>query len=251
MRAPARRPPAAEALLPELLRGGESRQAAREFLGRHQPDDVTLLGLLRLPVPVRFLEHLATTPPWSERPRLLAGVVLNPRAPRSLALRLLPSLYWRDLAEVAASHRLVVAVRSRAESLLKDLVPDLRLGERITLGHLATPRLLALLLSDLDTRVVTSCLENPRLTESEVLRLLRGAAVSRVLVEALAASPRWMDKYAVRLALVLQVRTPLSLSLAQLSGLRGRDLARVAETRDLPPLVQAAARRLADELGRD
>ena len=51
----------------------------------------------------RVLEAVASVSPWSERPRLLALVVLNPKAPRPLAQRLVSSLYWHDLAEVAAT----------------------------------------------------------------------------------------------------------------------------------------------------
>ena len=38
------------------------------------------------------LEAVATQEPWRERPRVLAAVVLNPKVPRALALRLVESL---------------------------------------------------------------------------------------------------------------------------------------------------------------
>src|SRR6185436_12135821 len=101
-----------------------------------------LLGVLRRAVPVGFLEAVAQTAPWSERPRVLGGVVLNPKTPRGLAQRLLPNLYWHDLAEAAANLRLEGGIRARAEGLLKDQLDDLRMGEKITLARLATPALL-------------------------------------------------------------------------------------------------------------
>src|SRR5207245_2174801 len=77
----------------------------REVLSRHEPEEQVLLGVLRRSVPVKLLEHLGNTPPWSDRPRVMARVVLNPRVPRALALRLGQALFWRDLADVATAPR--------------------------------------------------------------------------------------------------------------------------------------------------
>jgi hypothetical protein len=70
--------------------------------------------------------------------------------------------------------------------------------------------------------------------------------VAASLLEQVARSPRWSERYAVRLGLVLQPRTPLALALAQVSSLVRRDLLRVAETPGLRPILQAAALRVAD-----
>ena len=80
-------------------------------------------------MPLPFLELISSTPPWSEDHRLLASVVLSPRSTRPLGLRLVGSLQWRDLADVAASPRVAAAVKVRAEALLKDQLTELRLGE--------------------------------------------------------------------------------------------------------------------------
>ena len=61
-------------------------------------------------------------------------------------------------------------------------------------------------------------------------------------MEAALSSSRWAGNYAVRLALVLQPRTPLPLALQLISSLVPRDLRRVAEEACLRPLVRAAAR---------
>jgi hypothetical protein len=232
---------AVDQLYQEVLRVGEDAAAVRALLAEQQPEENVLASLLRRALPVRFLEQLATTPPWSERPLVLARVVLNPRAPKSLSLRLVSSLYWRDLAEVSTSPTVPGPVRVRAEANLRDLLPDLRLGERITLGKIATPLILAPLLSDADPRVLDAVLLNPRLREEDLVTALRRDTVSRDLAEVAAASPRWRERYSVRLALALQPRTPLPLALLQLSSLLKADLIRVARTQGLPPLVQAAA----------
>ncbi len=230
----------AEQLFAQALAAGESRPRAREVLAL-APDEQVLASALRRAVPAAFLEEVATTRPWSERPRVLARVVLSPKAPQALSLRLVSGLYWRDLAEVAATPRVPAAVRSRAESLLRDGLGDMRLGDRITLARLATPALLPVLLADTERQVTESTLLNPRLREEDLVAALRREDTRTVLVESTVSSSRWASNYAVRLALVLQPRTPLALALQQISALVPRDLRRVAEEASLRPLVRAAA----------
>src|SRR5262245_39508603 len=121
-----------DALFREVLEAGERLPRLRELLRERAPDTPRLLVLLRRAVPMRLLELLATSPPWSEDARLLGAVVLNPRTPVPLGLRLLPSLYWHDLAEIAASPRLQGPVRVRAEGVLAERLGDLKAGERIS-----------------------------------------------------------------------------------------------------------------------
>jgi hypothetical protein len=245
------RPDAVDALYAELMKAGSRPAELRALLERQADDPTALITALRRPAPVPFLEMVAETPPWSRDARVLAVVVLNPRAPRSLALRLVSSLHWRDQADVAASPRVDAGARVRAEALLREQLADLRLGERITLARLATPAVLPPLLADGDARVTEAALGNPRLREEDLVTALRAVTVPRPLLEAVTVSPRWRESYAVRLALVLQPRTPLALALAQISSLLPRDLERVAHTDGLTPLVQAAALRVARERPRD
>jgi hypothetical protein len=236
-----REPAAVDALFAEALRADESRPRAREVLAQAL-DEQVLVATLHRAVPVAFLEEVAAARPWSERPRVLARVVLSPRAPQALSLRLVPALYWRDLADVAATPRVPAAVRSRAESILRDGLPDMRLGDRVTLARLATPALLPPLLADGERQVAESTLVNPRLREADLVAALRKDDVTGTLVEAVASSSRWAANYAVRLTLALQPRTALPIALQQISSLVPRDLRRVAEEAALRPLVRAAAR---------
>jgi hypothetical protein len=237
--------PDVDAFFGELLRAGENDARLRAALAASVLDQRAMIALLRRAVPIRFLELVSSTPPHSDDARILAGVVLNPRVPRHLALRLVPSLFWRDLADVAAGPRVAGAVRVRAEGVLKERVIELRVGEKVTLGKLATPAVLALLLADPEAKVIRSCLQNPRLREEDLVVAIREDTVPRALLEEAPESWRWRESYAVRLALVLQPKTPLGVSLAQITSLLPADLLRVAQTPELPTLVQITAHRMA------
>jgi hypothetical protein len=243
-----RRPRGTDALFAALLEAGESRIRARAVLT--QPiDEQVLVAVLRRAVPIAALEEIASLRPWSERPRVLARVVLNPRVPHTLSLRLVGALYWRDLAEVAATARLSGALRARAESLLRDGLRDMRLGDRVTLARLATPALLPALLGDADPRVVETALLNPRLREEDLVAALRREDAPAVLLRTVPESPRWETNYAVGLSLVLQPRTPLGVALARVSSLVPRDLRRTASEPGVRPLLRAAAREVLERAG--
>jgi hypothetical protein len=241
---------AVDELFARLIRAGESRPQVRAVLAP-AIDEQVVVATLRRAVPLAALEEIASQRPWSERPRVLARVVLNPRASHVLALRLVPALYWRDLAEVATTARLSAAVRARAEGQLRDGLREMRLGDRITLARLATPALLPALLADADERVSEAALLNPRLREEDLVTAVRRDDVSPVLLRAAAVSPRWATNYALRLALVLQPRTPLAVALAQISSLVPRDLRRAAGDPGVRALLQAAAQAVLDRTRAD
>lgn len=237
--------PDVDVMFGELMRAGENDARLRAALADCRLDSPAMISLLRRAVPIRFLELVSSTSPFSEDARILAAVVLNPRAPRHLALRLVPALFWRDLADVAVGARVAGAVRVRAEGVLKERVPELRVGEKVTLGKIATPAVLTMLLAEPEAKVIRACLQNPRLREEDLVTAVRQETAPRALLEGAPESWRWRDSYAVRLALVLQPRTPLGVSLAQISSLLPADLVRVSEAPGIPPLVQIAAHRMA------
>lgn len=239
--------PSLDALYSELIKLPASVPAARQFLLARSLDESDLIALLRRAVPVVFLETLAGMLPWSERPRVLGAIVLNPRTPRPLAQRLLPVLSWRDLAEAARSPRVEAGIRARAEGLLKEKLQELRLGEKITLARFATPGVLRELIHESEPKVVDALLVNPKLREADVVFAVESDTAAPTLLERVAESRRWRESYAVRLALVLQPRAPVGVALAQLTSLLERDLDRVGATEGLRDLVRAAALRVAQE----
>jgi hypothetical protein len=233
-----------------VIQAGASVPRLRQIWRDREPSENLLIAVLRRSVPAAFLEVIASMEAWEERPRVLAAVVQNPRTRPSLALRLLTTLYWRDLASVASSLWLAATVRLRAEELLKEQLPDLRLGDRVALARLATRAVLVLLVQDCEPKVVDAALQNPRLRQADLATAVEKDGVSVSLLNAVASSRRWREHYALRLALVLQPRTPLALGIAQLSSLQPADLRHVLTKKDLAPLVRLIAQRLLAEPAR-
>ncbi len=232
-----------EAALVAAARAAGDLAALRAWLDEWGHDETLLVAVLQRGVSARLLELIGLTRPWCERARVAAAVARQPRTPAHVSQRLLPGLFWRDLADIASGPYLPGVVRLRAESLLIERLPDMRRGDRVALARLATRALLRALLAEPDALVVDAALLNPRLSEEALVTLLRARDATRVLLEGAAASPRWRANYAVRLALVLQPHTPLGLALAQVTALVPADLRRAAAQSDLRPLLRGAAER--------
>lgn len=172
------------------------------------------------------------------------ALTLHPQTPEILALRFVPTLFWRDLMELGLDTRIRPTVRRAADRRLVSRLPGLAVGEKAAIARRASPRVLAHLRNDPNVRVVRALLDNPRTTEGLVLPLLVQDDARPDVLHAVARHRRWGVRYEVRLGLCRHPHTPLATALALLPHLRKADLRKlVSETR-----VPAAVRRKAEVL---
>ncbi len=121
------------------------------------------------------------------------------------------------------------------------------LGVRKALAKRPAMRWLEKLLHDQDPGVIRNLLSNPRVTETEVLKLSSRTPVSPRVLEEVARSPRWISRYRVKKALVLNPYTPLGISLPLLGFLMSQDLLFVSQRDGLSPILRCRAMRLWEE----
>lgn len=92
--------------------------------------------------------------------------------------------------------------------------------------------------------VQAAVLRNPRITAEEILNVAKSRSVDGDLLRKIAGEKEWIRQYPVRQALVLNPKTPLAVSLALFKTLRERDVRQLARSKNVPGVVQQAARRL-------
>ena len=116
-----------------------SPERATELLDHPDTEEAHLLGVLRKrDLPSAFLEALARHERWNGRHVIRAAIVNHPKTPKTLALRLLNQLFWKELLKVANNFRLPMPIRAAAEKYLRNRLAELELGERITMARTAT-----------------------------------------------------------------------------------------------------------------
>jgi hypothetical protein len=172
------------------------------------------------------------------------AIVNCAKAPYTLAMRLLPSLFWNDLIRICGNYRLFPPLRRIAENYLKDKVSGLTVGERKTLARTAPRSLIGLLKNEIEPSVFACLLQNPRLIEEDVVPLIASELTPAPILETLAADRQWTNRYAVRLALVRNAKTPLRFRLAFLSRIHKHDLQALIRTPFGNHLVRAVAERI-------
>jgi hypothetical protein len=190
----------------------------------------------------------------AEQRRLLAfydlrrDLALHPRAPQPIALALLAGLYWRDLVEAGLDVRLRPVVRRAADQRLVERLPALAVGERVAIARRASRAVLQGLRHDPTGGVVAALLDNPRLTEGDLLPLL-AAETTRPQVIAVVLSHRtWGTRYPVRVAAVRNPRAPVDLALRHLPLLKKVDLRAIVTDSRLSAALRRRAQLLLGDL---
>jgi len=211
------------------------------------PDEMTLLLRNRFASP-SLLARVGQDRQWTRYYEVKRGLVLHPRTPYPVARSLAGHLYWRDLAEAIEDARLHPALRRQAEQILKERVPEMSLGEQISLARRATGRLIAALRGSGDVRVLRALLGNPRLKEHDAEAVASGEESPGDVLGWMTRHPKWGNRRAVRLALVRNARTPVADALKLVAKLPRRELEQLATEEEAPKIVRVGAvRRLEPE----
>jgi hypothetical protein len=143
-------------------------------------------------------------------------------------LRLLRDLYLMDLVQIALLPGVSAELKRNAEDQLATRLPQLPLGQKITLARRGPPRVAGLLLAEGHPLVVAVVLDNSNLTAAQLLKVLAREGVPESVAQAIAQHRKWPCDYDVRLALVRNPATTLATSLSYLPELTVSDLNELA-----------------------
>jgi hypothetical protein len=127
------------------------------------------------------------------------------------------------------------------------LLKDLTLGHRKSLAKSPKMKILRRLLKDQDPAVIRSLLLNPRLTESEILKIASLKPTSPGVLEEIFRSHKWIARYRVKKALVCNPYCPPSIAVHLLKFLLLSDLKEIIQFEDLHLAVKEAAYQLLAE----
>jgi hypothetical protein len=93
-------------------------------------------------------------------------------------------------------------------------------------------------------------LQNPRITDGEVVAVARNRSSDEELIRIIADKREWIRNPQVKLALVTNPKTPLDIALKQVQGLGERDLRQLAKSKNVSNAVAVQARRMLAAMGR-
>src|SRR3989442_14281539 len=128
--------------------------------------DETQLCLLleRKDLPGEILEEVARRKPLLKSYRVKRSLAFHPRTPRLISLRLLRDLYLMDLVQVTLSPGVSAELKLNADDQLLGRLPQLPLGQKITLARRGPARVAGALLAAGHPHVVSILPHKPYLT---------------------------------------------------------------------------------------
>jgi hypothetical protein len=117
----------------------------------------------------------------------------------------------------------------------------LTLGERKSLARTHRRDQILLLLRDPHPAVVTILLDNPHVTESDIVRISSMRPAVPESLAKIAAHAKWSVRHAVKRALVQNPSTPLADAIRIATTLRASELAQLADDASLPEQLRTHA----------
>ena len=118
---------------------------------------------------------------------------------------------------------------------------ELTLGERKSLARSPNRRAFDKLLADPHPLVLRQLLENPRLTEDDVVRIAARRPARPEVALSLARSPRWLRRPRVRMALLLNPGSPPSVVMPLLAACTRGELVEIVHSADSNKVLRATA----------
>jgi uncharacterized protein (DUF1778 family) len=192
-------------------------------------DEAQLCLLLeRKDLPAEVLEEVARRKSLLKSYRVKRSLAFHPRTPRLVSLRLLRDLYLMDVVQVAILPGVSAELKRNAEEQLLARLPQLPLGQKITLARRGPARVAGALLAEGHAQVISIVLDNPYMTEAQILRALSREKLPISVIPAIVQHRKWSISYNVRLALVRHPTTPLASILSYLPELTVSDLRELA-----------------------
>jgi hypothetical protein len=194
--------------------------------------------LQRKDLPAEALRELAAHPQAHRNYAVKVALVQHPRTPRLISLPLTKFLYLFDLVRISHAPAVPTEIKMLAEeTILKGITATPR-GEKITLARRATGRVAAALLVTEDRELIRAALDNPFLTEANLVRVLTRENLPPGVVELIATHEKWSCRYHLRLALVRNPLTPFARVLAFIPNLALTELRDICLARRMPEHVR-------------
>lgn len=166
------------------------------------------------------------------------ALVRHPRTPRLVSLPILKFLHLFDLVRVCQTPAVPTDIKFVVEETILKRAERIPRGEKINLARRGSGRVAAGLLATRDRDLIQAILDNPYLTEAQVLKVLPREGLAPEVVELLTVHEKWVHSYQVRLALVRNPLTPFKRVLEFLPDLAVTDLREVCLDRRMPVQVR-------------
>ncbi len=167
--------------------------------------------------------------------------------PAPLAMNLIHTVRWVDLFHTLRLTYLSGPVRQKIETRLMEILPRLALGEKITLARQAPRPLIKHLRLLTDRPVIKALFFNFHFTYEDAMFLANFPQIEPPILEELALSTRWRAYKNVRRALLLNPKTPRTMTYPLACTLTDHDLRLLLKDPRLTTFPRRIVQKVLDE----
>ncbi len=118
------------------------------------------------------------------------------------------------------------------------------IGEKIKMALTGDKEWRSILVKDSNKLVSGSVVKNPRMTEGEVLQLIKSGIQNDEIMRLICSNKEWIKSYKIRKSLIENSRTPVQNSMRYLATMSEKDLAGFAKSKNISSVVSTMAKRL-------
>ncbi|MDA3864273.1 MAG: hypothetical protein PF689_10450 [Deltaproteobacteria bacterium] len=124
-------------------------------------------------------------------------------------------------------------------------ISQLPVTAKIRLAQVGNRFQRAKLIRDGSKMVYMAVIKSPRITDREIEEYSKNKQMPEDIIRFIASKKEWIKSYRIKLNLVHNPKTPITISLNLLNSIRAHDLKSLARSRNIPQVIrQAADRRL-------
>ncbi|MBK5275147.1 MAG: hypothetical protein JJE30_08855 [Desulfuromonadales bacterium] len=117
------------------------------------------------------------------------------------------------------------------------------ISEKIKMALSGDKEWRAILIKDSNKLVSAGVIKNPRITDGEILTILKVGVQNDEIIRLICANKEWVKNYNIRKALILCPKTPLPNALRYLATLNEKDIAGFAKSKNISSVIATQAKR--------
>ncbi|MSN27218.1 MAG: hypothetical protein GJV46_15280 [Geobacter sp.] len=151
-----------------------------------------------------------------------------------------------DVEEDEASSDEAVVVDEEGEEFLSKykISQMMGIGEKIKMALSGDKEWRSILIKDTNKLVSGSVMKNPRITEAEVLKLIKAGVQNDEIMRLICANKEWIKSYQIRKSLIENNRTPVQSAIRYLATMGEKDLAGFAKSKNITSVISTMAKRM-------
>ena len=124
------------------------------------------------------------------------------------------------------------------------MVQLMGISEKIKMALSGDKEWRSILVKDANKLVSGSVIKNPRITEAEVLTLVKSGIQNDEIMRLICANKEWIKNYNIRKALITNNRTPVQNAMRYLDTMGEKDLASFAKSKNISSVIATMSKRI-------